>query len=171
MKDFNFKKRKLFSGPHLLGTLLIIAGSFALVSPVFLKSGSSLERVLVVGIGAIIIGLLIAASYGGTLIDFTQKRFKEYVYIGGYKSGEWIALPDISKIKVISASYLSTNMPNGISPTLSVKVTDFKILIYSNSHKPVFSFKYSNMDKAVKHAKRLAADLNADLDLDIPGIQ
>ncbi|MEO9482045.1 MAG: hypothetical protein ABJG47_01280 [Ekhidna sp.] len=167
MKNFNFKKRNLLSGSHLLGMLLMLAGLFALVSPTFLKSGSSMERVLVVGTGAIIAGLLILSSYGGTLIDFTQKKFKEYSSIGGYKFGEWMALPDILKIRVISTSYISSNTPNGISPTLSGKVTDFKTLIYSNSSKPVFSFEYSNMDKAVKHAKRLAANLNADLILEI----
>lgn len=168
MNSFNFKRRNLLSGPHLLGPILIIAGLFALVSPTFLESGSSMERVLAVGIGAIILGLLVVSSYGGTLIDTAQKRFKEYSSIGGYKFGEWTALPDISKIKVISTSYVSTNEPNGVSPTLSGRVTDFKTLLYSDSSKPVLSFEYSSMDKAVKHASRLAADLNADLVLDIP---
>lgn len=126
-----------------------------------------MERVLAVGTGAIIVGLFIISSYDGTLIDFTQKRFKEYVSIGGYKFGEWVALPDILKIKVISTTYIRGNTPNGISPTLSGKVTDFKTLIYSNTSKPEFSFKYSSMDEAVKHARRLAADLNADLVLNI----
>jgi hypothetical protein len=168
MTNFNFKRRNLFSGPHLLGMLLLLAGIFAIVSPAFLKSGSSLERILAVGIGTIIIGLFIVSSYSGTLFDFTQKRFKEYVSIGGYKSGEWTTLPDILKIKVISASHLRSNIPNGISPTLSVKVTDFTLLMYSNSQKPIFLFKYSSRNKAVKEAKRLAKELNADADLQIP---
>lgn len=168
MKNFNFKKRNLVSGPHLLGTLLIIAGLFALSSPLFFKSGSSIARVLAVGIGSIIAGLLILSSYDGTLIDLTQKRFKEYSSIGGYKFGEWVALPDILKIKVTTTSYISSNTPNGISPTLSGKVTHFKTLVYSTSSKPVCSFKYSNRDKAVKHARRLADDLNAYLILNIP---
>ena len=151
--------------------LLLLAGIFAIVSPAFLKSGSSWERILAVGIGAIMLGLLIIFSYSGTLFDFTQKRFKEYVSIGGYKSGEWTTLPDILKIKVISASYLRSNIPNGINPTLSVKVTDFTLLMYSNSQKPIFSFKYSSRDKAVKEAKRLAGELNIDLDLDLPEMQ
>lgn len=168
MKYFDFKKRNLVSGPHLLGTLLMLAGIFALVSPTFLEIGSSMERVLAVGIGAILIGLLIVSSYGGTMIDFTQKRYKEYQSIGGYKFGEWKALPDILEVKVISTSYIASNTPNGISPTLSGKVTDFKTLLYSDSSKPVFLFAYSNRDKAVTHAKRLAADLNANLVLNIP---
>lgn len=168
MNKFNFKRRNLVSGPHLLGLLLIIAGLFALVSPLFIRNGSSMERVLGVGVGAILPGLVIVSSYDGTLIDFTRKRFKEYISIGGYKSGEWVTLPVISKVKVISTSYVSSNTPNGISPTFSGKVTDYKTLIYSNASKPVLSFVYSNRDKAVKQAKRLATNLNADLVLNIP---
>ncbi len=168
MNNFDFKRRNLVSGPHLLGSLLIIAGLFALVSPVFFKNESSVERVLGVGSGAIILGLIIISSYGGTLIDFTEKRYKEYLSIGVYKFGEWTTLPVILTVKVISTSYISTNTPNGISPSLSGKVTDFKVLMYSNASKPVLSFVYSNRDKAVRHAKSLAANLNADLILKIP---
>ncbi|GGF26781.1 hypothetical protein GCM10011339_13630 [Echinicola rosea] len=127
-----------------------------------------MERVFAVGTGAIIVGLLIITSFSGTLIDFTQNRFKEYQSVVGYKFGEWTTLPEIIKVKVISNSYISSNTPNGISPTLSGKVTKFKTLVYSNSSKPILSFEYSTMNKAVKHAKRLAAKFNADLDLGIP---
>ncbi len=130
-----------------------------------------MERVFLVGIGAIAIGLFIVTSYGGTLIDLTGKRFKEYSSIGGYKVGEWMELPDIVKVKVVSATYVSSNTPNGISPTLSGKVTDFKILLYSSASKPLLSFEYSNKEKAVKHAKRLASNLHADLVLSIPGTE
>jgi hypothetical protein len=168
MNNFNFKKRNLISGPHLLGPVLIIAGLFALLSPLFLESESSIEKIIGVGVGAIVIGLGIVSSYGGTLIDFTEKRFKEYFSIGGYKLGEWADLPDISIVKLISNSYVFTNIPNGISPTFSGKVTDFKIFLYSDASKPVFSFIYSNKDKAIKKAKKLASNLNAELVLKIP---
>lgn len=168
MNMFNFKKRNLTSGPHLLGTLLTIAGLFAIVSPTFLTSGSSLERILIVGIGAIIIGLVIVFSYNGTSIDFNGNRFKEYTSFAGYKFGEWRPLPEISKVKVISKSYLATNSPNGISPTLSGRVTDFKTFLYSDSSSPLLSFEYSNKNKAIKQATQLATSLNVDLVLNIP---
>ncbi|WP_373495816.1 hypothetical protein, partial [Aquiflexum sp.] len=137
MNKFNFKKRNLVSSPHLLGPVLIIAGMFALASPVFLESESAIEKIIGVGVGAIVIGLGIVSSYSGTLIDFTEKRFKEYFSIGGYKFGEWANLPDISTVKVISNSYVITNTPNGISPTFSGKVTDFRTFLYSDASKPV----------------------------------
>jgi hypothetical protein len=167
MNKFNFKKRNLVSGPHLLGPVLIIAGLFALLSPLFLKSESSMEKIIGVGVGAIVIGLGIVSSYSCMLIDFTEKRFKEYFSIGGFKFGEWADLPDISTVKVISNSYVLTNTPNGISPTFSGKVTDFRISLHSDASKPAFSFVYSNKDKAIKKAKKLASNLDAELVLKI----
>lgn len=168
MNHFNFKKRDLLSGPHLLGTLLIIAGVFALVSPLIFESENSMSKILGVGVGAILAGILIISSYGGTLIDFKGKRFKEYFSIGGYKLGNWTNLPLVSTVKVVARSYRSTNTPNGISPTLSGKVTDFRTIIYSKASQPEFSFVYSDRDKAVNAAKNLASNLNADLVLNIP---
>ena len=63
MNHFNFKKRKLFTGPHLLGTLLIVAGLFALFSPYMLEVGTSMERVYTVGISSLLLGLLIVSFY------------------------------------------------------------------------------------------------------------
>ncbi|MEK6481522.1 hypothetical protein WJR50_28520 [Catalinimonas sp. 4WD22] len=149
MNIFNFKKRNLATGPHLLGLIIIMAGLFALASPLFFKIESSEERVLGVGIGAISIGLVIVSSYSGTLIDFNKKKFKEYTSICGFKLGEWTSLPVISTVKLISISLMRTNKPNGISPTLSGKVTDFKTVLYSNTSQPVLSLVYSKRDKSM----------------------
>lgn len=165
MRHFDFKKRSLFSGPHYLGALLIMAGLIALISPLFFNRLSYTNRVFVLGGFAIIIGLMIISTYSGTLIDFTGKRRKAYWSIGGYKFGQWVDLPKIKIVKVISASYLSTNVPNGISPTLSGKVTEHRLLIYSGAAEPLLSFVYSNKKKALTHAKNLAFNLNAELDL------
>ncbi|WKK75256.2 hypothetical protein QYS49_27410 [Marivirga salinae] len=167
MNNFNYKGRNLTSGPHLLGILLIIAGLFALMSPVLFKNGSSIEKSLALGIGVLIVGFVIVSSYSGTLIDFSGKRVKEYTSISGYVFGKWTAFPNISVVRVISSTSTSTNIPNGISPTLSRKVTIFKVLMYSNAPKPVLSFVYSKKVKAVEQAKTLANNLNSDLVLDI----
>lgn len=147
---------------------MIIAGLFALVSPLFFETESSPERIAGVGGAALTIGFVIVSSYGGTLVDFAEKRFKEYLSIGGCKFGEWTTLPVILTVEVNSISYVSTNTPNGISPTLSGKVTDYNLVMYSNASKPVLSFVYSKRDKAVEYAKRLASNLNAGLILNIP---
>lgn len=91
--------------------------------------------------------------------------------MGGYKFGEWTRLPVILTVKVRSSSYMSTNTPNGISPSLSGKVTDFKTLIYADASKPVLSFVYSSRDKAIKHARTLAIHLEAELEVNIPTVE
>ena len=144
---------------------MIVAGVFALASPTFLASTSSMERIIAVGLGAILIGLFITFSYSGTLIDFPQNRFNEYTSFGGYKSGEWESLPAIVKVKAVQKSYISTNTPNGVSPTLSGKVTDYIVLLYADAAKPLFSFEYSKKAKAEKEARQLASQLKAELEI------
>ncbi|WP_158856178.1 hypothetical protein [Lunatibacter salilacus] len=167
MNEFNFKKRNLVSGPHILGPLLIVAGLVALVSTVIFNNDDTLVRTLLVGGGAIVLGLIIINSYEGTLIDLRNKRIKTYISIVGYKLGEWKALANISTVKVITNSYIRTNVPNGISPTFSGKVTDFKTLLYSDEANPVLTFVYSKKKKAIKQATRLASNLNAKLIFDL----
>ncbi len=165
MKSFEFKNRTLTSGPHLLGLLLILSGLLALLSLLFFRNEGNLEKTLGIGLGAILLGLIIVFTYTGTLIDSTEKRFKVYFSICGYKLGQWRPLPSILTVKVTTNSYISTNTPNGIHPTLSGRVTDYRTLIYSNTFKPVFSFIYSNREMAAKDAEHLAANLKADLDV------
>jgi hypothetical protein len=97
------------------------------------------------------------------LIDFSSRRFKEYRSVSGVKSGEWLPLPCILTVKVTENSYLSTNTPNGISPTLSGKVTVFKMLVYSDDTETMLSFEYASRKKALRDARRLASGLGADL--------
>lgn len=169
MKPFNYQKRSLFSGPHLLGLILVLVGIFVLISPTFLESGSSLEKVITVGIVTLTIGLIILSSYSGILLDFSKNRYKNYFSIVGFRFGEWNFLPQISKIEVIPYSYKSQNVPNGISPTLSGTINSFKVILYSKSYQRIFSFDYSNLNRAVKKANQIANDSNSDLI--IPSIQ
>lgn len=166
MSRFNYKNRNLFSGVHLLGILLLVAGLFALVSPLFLSSGSSMTKIISVGTGSCFIGLLIIFTYSGTLIDTSKKKFKEYVSIIGFRMGSWQDLPEIREIKVVSSNKIQRNIPNGISPTLSGKVTEHRILLYTDSDRPVFSFSYSNQTKATEQARYLADGAKSALILD-----
>lgn len=165
MKRFNFKRRKLFSGPHLLGSLLIVAGLVALVSPLVMEEQASLEKVYGVGVGALLLGLLIVTTYKGTLIDITGGKWKTYVSVCGFKFGEWASLPGIHTVKVIATTYLQTNTPNGISPTLTGSVTEFVLAMCGSDATPLFSFIYTNRARAVEQAKRLAFNLGANLDI------
>jgi hypothetical protein len=164
MADFDFKRRNLISGPHLLGVLLVAAGLFALVSPMFLANESSWEKILRVGAGAILLGLFIWFSYGGTRIDLTKHKVKEYYSVGGYQFGVWESLPTITTVKVVTSRYRSSNIPNGISPTLSGTIVETSVLLHANEANPILSFTYSNRAKAMKIAGYLATHLHSRLE-------
>lgn len=168
MNTFNFKRRNLTSGPHLLGSLMIFAGMVVLVGSFLFDNERPLERVLAVGVGAVLLGLAVVSSYGGILIDFTGKRYKDYLSIAGFGFGNWAPLPDILTVELISTKKRSTNTPNGISPTLSGNVIEFKTLLYSTAALPLLSFVCFNRDKAITQAQCLASGLKADLVIHLP---
>ncbi|KEO73071.1 hypothetical protein [Anditalea andensis] len=163
MAYFNFKRRNLISGPHLIGPLIIAAGILVLLSPLFIFDKRSVVEAISVGVGAIFLGMIIISVYCGTLIDFPNKRYKNYVSIGYFRYGEWICLPDLNNITVVSVNYIRHNTPNGISPTLSGQVTDYRILIFSNDSEPVLSFIYSDIVEAVRDAEYIASHLKVNL--------
>jgi len=163
MKIFEYKSRKLFYGTHLLGFIFVMAGIMALVSPVFVENERSIEVVLSIGTGAVVLGIVIMYSYSGTLIDFANNSFKEYFAVGGIKTGEWAPLPERLTIKVIEHVYTGTNTPNGISPTLSSTITDYRTLIYADTATPKFAFIYKKKELAVKEAKVLSSNLGAEM--------
>lgn len=165
METYNFKKRNLTASPHLFGLIGVAAGIFIIISPSFLASGSSVEKTIVVGVMALVIGLIIVTSYGGTLIDFGTKGVKEYFVFCGYRTGRWEPLPPIEKVKVVATSFRSTNTPNGISPTLSGKVTEYKVLLYSDNPTPTFSFIYTKEDEAKTKAQQIAKGLDVELEV------
>ena len=164
MTDFDYKKRSLMSGPHLLGVLLVAAGLFALISPMFLASESAWEKILGVGAGAILLGLFIWFSYGGTRINLTEHKVKEYRSVGGYQFGAWESLLTITTVKVVTTRYRSSNTPNGISPMLSGTTIETSVLLHADKANPVLSFTYSNQGKAMKNAEYLATHLPATLE-------
>lgn len=165
MDTFNFKNRNFSSSPHLFGLIALAAGLFVCISPLFLSGSSSTEKVILVGTIVTVIGLIILTSYSGTLIDFSEKRVKEYSIFCGFQNGDWQAIPEIRKVKVINANFKSSNTPNGISPTLSGQVTEYKVLLYGSAPTPVTSFIYKREDQALENAKLLAMGLQAELQL------
>ena len=170
MKNFNFKYKNPLqngpyaNGPHLLGLLLVPIGLFFLIAPTF----NSAFDTLGIGIGAIVLGIIILSTYGGVMISFNDRKIKEYYSYCGYKNGEWLPLPEQISIHLISYTYKSTNTANGISPTFSGKVTEYRTSLYeADSEEPVVSFRYTNKEQALEHAKLLSKQLGAGLEIQL----
>lgn len=147
-------------GPHLLGVLLVLAGLLGVVSPYLFQIGIEPERAQLIGGVFAFIGLFIAGTFSGTLIDGEEKKIKDYTSILGIKLGEWETLPKIGAIKLLKKTIKQSDTPNGISPTLSGKVTYFVIsLIPEGEEKSNYTFTYSHEKKANKQAQLLAQEL------------
>ena len=165
MDQFHYQERDLLSGPHLLGGLLMLAGLFALLSPLLFRGQTTATTSLIVSIVALVLGWIIVSTYRGTSINFAEKTIKEYTSIGGYKTGHWLSMPAVTVVEVVSIRYRSTNTPNGISPTFSGEITEYRVVLFSDKPVPELSFTYSNRERAMSDATCLATSLNIPLEI------
>ncbi len=163
MNNINFKKRNFTSGLHILAIILIVVGIFVFISPFIFEAQNSFGKVIGVGMGAIIAGLVVIFTFEGAIINWEEKRFKEYTSIAGFLVGDWEELPAIASVKLFSNSYVRTHVPNGISPTFSSSITDYLLLVYADSSQPLIKMIYSKKNKAIRDAKKLAEGLGAPL--------
>ncbi|MEM6526564.1 MAG: hypothetical protein AAF693_22420 [Bacteroidota bacterium] len=159
MKHYNFKSRSFNSGPHFLGLILIFCGLFVLLTPYLFKTEVPIETVFWLSGGSLFIGTCIVSYYQGTLINFADKRFKEYTSFLGYKFGEWHALPTLSGIKFTSKKQRITNTVNGVSPTLSGDIVFYYIVLLGHQEEPNLTFTFTNKKKAHRHQKWLEKGL------------
>lgn len=135
MKHFNYIKRTLWNGSHLTGIVLLSMALIIWVTSNFIENETDpFTLYMIVGI-FLFLGILSLSTYSGTLIDFRRNEFKEYQSILWFKLGQWQKLPKIEHAELILHSYLSTNSPNGISPTLSREVTIYKCVLLANGTK------------------------------------
>lgn len=112
-----------------------------LAVPFFLEVDTDLSKVFFVGGVAMLIGVVFTSLFSGTIIDFEAKKFKEYQSILWIKFGDWQNLPKIENAELIHYTYTHTNIPNGISPTLSGEVTIYRcVLVVEGKKFRVFDY-------------------------------
>ncbi|MEM9299852.1 MAG: hypothetical protein AAGA64_15925 [Bacteroidota bacterium] len=159
MDYYNFQNRNFSSGPHLLGAIMIFAGLFVLTTPYFLVITTQVSRVYWLSGGTLSIGLMITSSYKGALINFKNRKFKEYTAFLGCKFGKWNSLPQLAGLKLTVKESMSTNVANGISPTWSGKAKFYNLVLLDNDRKPEFTFTFTSKKKAEKHGQILVSGL------------
>jgi len=168
MNDLDIKRRELFSvGPHMLGLIFIAIGIFTLVSPLFMGGNTTVLKASLAGGSSIVVGCMIIASYGGTYFDFTEKRYKEYYSISGFRIGRWQTIPAVRSIKVFPHTFKGTRTADGIHPSTSGNVTLFVLALYADKPKPVLVFENRNMDKTMREAKILSEKLKVLMDIQL----
>lgn len=160
MDYYNFQNRNFSSGPHLLGAIMIFAGLFVLTTPYFLVITTEVSKVYWLSGSTLSIGLMITSSYKGTLINFQNRKVKEYTSFLGYKFGTWNSLPQLVGLKLTAKERTTTNVANGISPTWSGKVKFYNLVLLDNHHRPGFTFTFTSKKKAEKHGQILVSGLD-----------
>lgn len=135
LQKFNHSYRSMLSGGRLFGLVLIFLGLVVILTAVFVEvETNTLKIALVAGI-PFLIGVILVSTYTGTLLDFENRKYKEYQTLLFFKLGEWKKLPKIEHAEMILHSFRSRNLPNGMSPTLSGEVTIYKCVLISNGTK------------------------------------
>lgn len=110
-------------------------GLIVLAVPFLMEVVTPIYKVIMVGGGAVIIGVIMISISEGTLIDFDANQFKSYQSILWIKFGEWQSLPPIENAELIHYTFAESNLPNGISPTISWNTTVYKCVLISGGKK------------------------------------
>ncbi|WPR74932.1 hypothetical protein [Algoriphagus sp. NG3] len=134
-QGFNHPNTSIWSRGRFFGIVLIGMGLVVLLTPLFVKvETQALQIGLVAGI-PLVIGFFLVSTFTGTHIDFRNNRFKKYQSVLWFRFGDWQELPKISKAEIVHHTFLKRNVPNGISPTLSLQVTVYKCVLLSEDAK------------------------------------
>lgn len=123
------------NGTKTAGKVVILMGLIVLAVSFLIEVKTPIYKVLLVGGGAVIIGVLMISISEGTLIDFEANKFKAYQSILWIKFGEWQILPPIQNAELIHYTFTETNFPNGISPTISWNTTVYKCVLLTGGEK------------------------------------
>jgi hypothetical protein len=127
LNHFHYINRK--NGVRILGRILILMGLIVLAVPYIMDVETALSKVFLVGGVTMLIGLVLTSLFSGTIIDFEANKFKEYQSFLWIKFGDWQNIPKIENAELIHYTYQHRNVPNGISPTLSMEVTTYKCVL------------------------------------------
>ena len=163
MNHITFPKVKLLSGQRILGLIVLVAGTASMLSPLFLGDPFADNRPLYTGMGFALAGIILSGFSNGTDIDLDSKRYRKYSSFLGVKRGEWMNIPALDGIYVVSHTEITTRPPNDISPVMNGPVTDFYVMAIGDSPEPVFGHGYRSERKAQEMAERLSKGLGAPL--------
>ena len=154
---------KWSSGHRILGLIFMAAGIFSILMPLFMEAPLSDNRSSWIGIVFILFGLPISTSFGGTEVNTSTRQFRSYRALLGIRWGNWQPLPAMDGLYTISLTGEIDYLPNGITPTLSGKVTDYYVMAVSADLKPLFYLSYPTEAQARKVAQELATGLGVPL--------
>jgi hypothetical protein len=151
-----------FGGLRNISFLLMAAAIYIWTTPFFMVQQNSLTQTFLVGLAAMLIGLLIRFTRYGYQFDFANMKFREYVLVLGIKTGGWQTLDNLSSIvfSIKDRSVLKT--PGIIAPANTSDEPVFVIALYSGSM-PKIVIPLEDKEEALKLSEVLSAQLNLEV--------
>jgi hypothetical protein len=120
--QYDGKVKPLFpSTARFAGYPILVLGTLATLSSfaqLFVNEVTLLQ--ILVGPAFVAMGYVMVTSYEGIRIDTAFMRYRKYEWIAGFRRGEWLTLPTVTRITV--APFNSTYVQqNGIAPSFVVR--------------------------------------------------
>ena len=148
-----------FGGLRNISFLLMAAAIYIWATPLFLAQQTSLIQTILVGMAAMLIGLLIRFTRYGYQFDFVKMKYREYVLVLGLKTGSWQTLGNLSSIMISIKDRSVLKTPGIVAPANASDEPVYVIALYSGSM-PIIVIPLENKDEALKLSEVLAARLN-----------
>ena len=148
-----------FGGLRNVSFLLMAAGLYIWATPLFMAQQNTLLQTFLVGLAAMLIGLLIRFTRYGYQFDFVKMKYREYVLVLGLKTGGWQTLDNLNSIMISIKDRSVLKTPGIIAPANVSDEPVYVVALYSGSM-PNIVIPLEDKDEAIKLSEVLAARLN-----------
>ena len=148
-----------FGGLRNVSFLLMAAGIYIWATPLFMVQQNTLLQTFLVGLGAMLIGLLIRFTRYGYQFDFGKMKYREFVLILGLKTGGWQTLENLSSIVLSIKDRSVLKTPGIVAPANASDEPVYVIALYSGSM-PKIVIPLEDKEEALKLSETLATRLN-----------
>ncbi len=136
---------------------LVFAGYVFLVFGII-----SVISIWIAGMILIILGAFICFSYSGIEIDVTEKKYREYTFYFGIKSGKWMQLDRFSFLTVLcNREVYEVHSRANVTTSDSEKFYDVFMLDKLHREKLLLK-RFKNAELATEYAKKISIELNME---------
>ena len=160
MKDrINIMGNYYFGGMRNTSFLIIAAGIFIWMSPMFALHYNAPLKTFFVGLVAFVAGLIIRFLRYGYSFDFSRLRYREYLYIFGLKWGKWERIDNLDTLMLSVKDGRALKSPAIVAPSNISDTPVYVIVLYSGIV-PRIVIPLLNKEEAIKLSEVLAIRLN-----------
>ena len=160
--DIKIDGNYYFGGLRNVSFLLMAAAIYIWTTPLFIAQQNSLIQTFLVGMAAMLIGLLIRFTRYGYQFDFVKMKYREYVLVLGLKTGGWQTLDNLNSIMISIKDRGVLKTPGIVAPANASDEPVYVIALYSGNM-PKIVIPLENKDEALKLSEVLATRLNLNV--------